>query len=139
MTNLMAYNLRQSASYLNNYNSLLFLNCKLNILNSILSCVLIIYKAILYLIVPITINLQPLNIYIPLILYSLPTLYPPSMAIQLDGVYTMEEAWYKSTGKTFRKDKQIISKFGISSTYLYKIKRAVKDIVNKSNAISICF
>ena len=92
ITNPIAYNLWRSASYLNNYNSLLFLNCKLNILSSILSCALIIYKAVLYSTVPIIINLQLLNIYIPLILCPLPTLYPPSMATQLDGVYTIEEA-----------------------------------------------
>ena len=57
ITNPIACNLQQSASYLNNYNSLLFLNCKLNILSSILSCALIIYKAVLYFTVPITINL----------------------------------------------------------------------------------
>ena len=51
----------------------------------------------------------------------------------------MEEAWYKFTGKTPRKDKQIISRFGISNAYLYKIKGAVEDIINKSNAISIYF
>ncbi len=51
----------------------------------------------------------------------------------------MKEAWYASTGKTPRKDKQIISGFGISSAYLYKIKGVVKDIVNKSNIIFICF
>ena len=92
MTNLMVYNLWQSVSYLNNYNSLLFLNCKLNILSSILSCALIIYKAVLYSTVPIIINLQPLNIYTPLILCLLPILYLPSMATQLDGIYTIEEA-----------------------------------------------
>ena len=81
MTNLIVYNLRPSASYFNNYNSLLFLNCKLNILSSILSCTLIIYKAVLYSIVPIIINLQLLNIYTLLILYPLPTLYSPSIAI----------------------------------------------------------
>ena len=91
MTNLIVYNLRPSASYFNNYNSLLFLNCKLNILSSILSYALIIYKAVLYFIVPITINLQLLNIYIPLILYPSLTLYLPSMAIQLDGIYTIKE------------------------------------------------
>jgi hypothetical protein len=58
MTNPIIYNLWQSASYFNNYNSLLFLNCKLNILNSILSCALIIYKAVLYFTVPIIINLE---------------------------------------------------------------------------------
>jgi hypothetical protein len=58
ITNPIIYNLWQSASYLNNYNSLLFLNCKLNILNSILSCVLIIYKVVLYSTVPIIINLK---------------------------------------------------------------------------------
>ena len=92
MTNLIVYNLWQSASHFNNYNSLFFLNCKLNILSSILSCALIIYKAVLYFTVPIIINLQLLNIYTPLIPYLLPTLYPPSMATQLDGVYTIEEA-----------------------------------------------
>ena len=61
------------------------------------------------------------------------------MATQLDSIYTIKEAWYKSTSKTPRKDKQIISKFNISSTYLYKIKGAVEDIVNKSNIISIYF
>ena len=139
MTNPIAYNLQQSASHFNNYNSLLFLNCKLNILSSILSCALIIYKAVLYFTVPIIINLQPLNIYTPLILYLKPTLYPPSIATQLDSVYTIKEAQYEFTGKTFRKDKQIISKFSISSTCLYKIKGAVEDIINKSNAISIHF
>jgi hypothetical protein len=58
ITNLIIYNLWQFASYFNNYNSLLFLNCKLNILNSILSCTLIIYKAVLYPTVPIIINLE---------------------------------------------------------------------------------
>ena len=53
---------------------------------------LIIYKAVLYPIVPITINLQPLNIYILLILHPKPILYLPNMATQLDGVYTIEEA-----------------------------------------------
>ena len=57
ITNLIIYNLWPSASHFNNYNSLFFLNCKLNILSSILSCTLIIYKAVLYPIVPITINL----------------------------------------------------------------------------------
>ena len=57
ITNLIVYNLWPSASYFNNYNSLLFLNCKLNILSSILSCMLIIYKAVLYFTVPIIINL----------------------------------------------------------------------------------
>ena len=139
MTNLMVCNLQPSASYFNNYNSLLFLNCKLNILSSILSRRLIIYKAVLYPIVPIIINLQLLNIYIPLILCPLLTLYLFSIATQLNGVYTIKEVWYKSTNKTFRKNKQIISKFNISSVYLYKIKGAVKDIVNKSNAIFIYF
>ena len=139
ITNSIVYNLWQSASYFNNYNSLLFLNCKLNILSSILSCALIIYKAVLYFTVPIIINLQLLNIYTSLILCFEPTLYPPSMAIQLDSIYTIEKVWYESTSKTFRKDKQIISKFSISSTYLYKIKGAVKDIINESNAIFIHF
>jgi hypothetical protein len=58
MTNPITHNLWQSASYLNNYNSLLFLNYKLNILSSILSCTLIIYKVVLYPIIPITINLE---------------------------------------------------------------------------------
>jgi hypothetical protein len=58
MTNLIIYNLWRSTSYFNNYNSLLFLNCKLNILSSILSYVLIIYKAVLYFTVPIIINLE---------------------------------------------------------------------------------
>jgi len=44
-----------------------------------------------------------------------------------------------STSKTPKKDKQIIFKFGISSAYLNKIKGAVKDIINKSNIISIRF
>ena len=57
ITNLIVYNLRRFTSYSNNYNSLLFLNCKLNILSSILSCALIIYKAVLYSTVPIIINL----------------------------------------------------------------------------------
>ena len=91
MTNLMVYNLQPSASYFNNYNSLLFLNCKLNILSSILSCVLIIYKAVLFPIVPIIINLQLLNIYTPSIPRPSPTLYLPSIATQLNGVYTIEE------------------------------------------------
>ena len=51
----------------------------------------------------------------------------------------MEEAQYKSTSKTPRKDKQIIFGFSISSAYLYKIKGVVKDIINKSNIISIRF
>ena len=60
--------------------------------------------------VPITINLQPPNICEPSIPRPSPTPYAPSMATtQLNGVYTMEEAWYESTGKTPRKDKQIIS------------------------------
>jgi hypothetical protein len=58
MTNLIIRNLWRFTSYFNNYNSLLFLNCKLNILSSILSYVLIIYKAVLYFIVPIIINLE---------------------------------------------------------------------------------
>jgi hypothetical protein len=58
ITNPIIYNLWRSASYFNNYNSLLFLNYKLNILNSILSCTLIIYKAVLYSTVPIIINLE---------------------------------------------------------------------------------
>ena len=87
----MAYNLQQSASYLNNYNSLLFLNYKLNILSSILSYMLIIYKAVLYPTVPITINLQLLNIYTPLILCPSLILYPPNMATQLNSIYTIEE------------------------------------------------
>ena len=93
----------------------------------------------MYSTVPITINLQLLNIYTPLIPHFKPTLYPPNMATQLDGVYTIKEAWYKSTSKTSRKDKQIISRFSISSTYLYKIKGAVKDIINENNIISIYF
>ena len=105
MTNLIVYNLQQSASYLNNYNSLLFLNYKLNILSSILSCALIIYKAVLYPIILIIINLQLLNIYIPSILRPLPILYPFSIATQLNGIDTIKEAWYESTSKTFRKDK----------------------------------
>jgi hypothetical protein len=60
-------------------------------------------------------------------------------ATQLNGMYTMEEAWYESTGKPPRKDEQIISGFGISSARLYEIKGAVEDIVNESNAISIRF
>ena len=91
MTNLIVHNLRPFASYFNNYNSLLFLNCKLNILSSILSCALIIYKTVLYPIVPITINLQLLNIYILLIPRLLPTLYLPTMATQLNSIYTIEE------------------------------------------------
>ena len=71
---------------------MLLLNCKLNILSSILSCMLIIYKAVLYPTVLITINLQPLNTYKPSISYLLLTLYPPSIAAQLDAVYTIEEA-----------------------------------------------
>ena len=71
---------------------MLFLNYKLNILNSILSCTLIIYKAVLYPIIPIIINLQPLNIYTPLILYPSLILYLPSMATQLDSIYIIEEA-----------------------------------------------
>jgi hypothetical protein len=58
ITNPIIYNLWRSTSYFNNYNSLLFLNYKLNILSSILSCTLIIYKAVLYSTVPITINLE---------------------------------------------------------------------------------
>ena len=139
ITNLIVYNLQQSASYLNNYNSLLFLNYKLNILSSILSCVLIIYKAVLYLIGPITINLQLLNIYIPSIPCPLLILYLPSMATQLNSIYTIKEAQYESTGKTFRKDEQFIFRLSISSTHLYKIKGTVKNIINKSNAISIHF
>ena len=81
ITNLIIHNLQPSASHFNNYNSLLFLNCKLNILSSILSCALIIYKAVLYFTVPITINLQLLNIYTPLILYFKLILYPLSIAI----------------------------------------------------------
>ena len=46
MTNLIVHNLWQSASYFNNYNTLLFLNCKLNILNGILFYALIIYKVV---------------------------------------------------------------------------------------------
>jgi hypothetical protein len=42
-------------------------------------------------------------------------------------------------GRNTRKDKQIISRFSISSARLYKIKRAVKDIMNKSNIIFIHF
>ena len=91
MTNLIVYNLQLSASYFNNYNSLLFLNYKLNILSSILSCVLIIYKAVLYPTVPIIINLQLLNVYTPLIPYPLLTLYLPSIATQLDGIYIIKE------------------------------------------------
>ena len=91
ITNLIVYNLQPSTSHFNNYNSLLFLNCKLNILSSILSCALIIYKVVLYSTVPIIINSQLLNIYILSILYPLLILYPPSMAIQLNGVYTIEE------------------------------------------------
>ena len=105
MTNLIVYNLQLSASYFNNYNSLLFLNYKLNILSSILSCVLIIYKAVLYPIILIIINLQPLNIYTPLIPYPLLTLYLLSIATQLNSVYTIKEVWYESTSKTFKKDK----------------------------------
>jgi len=44
-----------------------------------------------------------------------------------------------STGKTPRKNKQIIFRFSISSAYLYKIKKVIKGIINKSNAISIRF
>ena len=91
MTNLIVHNLRPFASYFNNYNSLLFLNYKLNILSNILSCALIIYKAVLYPIVPITINLHPLHIYTPLILCPSLTLYLLSIATQLDGVYTIKE------------------------------------------------
>ena len=69
----------------------------------------------------------------------MPTLYPFSIATQLDSIYTIKEAWYKSTSKTFRKDEQIISRLGISSTYLYEIKGTVKDIVNESNIIFIYF
>jgi hypothetical protein len=58
MTNLIIHNLWQSTSYFNNYNSLLFLNYKLNTLSSILSYTLIIYKAVLYFTVPIIINLE---------------------------------------------------------------------------------
>ena len=57
ITNLIVYNLWQSASYFNNYDGFLFLNCKLNILNSILFCVLIIYKVVLYFTVSIIIKL----------------------------------------------------------------------------------
>jgi len=45
------------AILITNQNSLLILNYKLNILNGILSYTLIIYKAVLYPIVPIIINL----------------------------------------------------------------------------------
>ena len=75
-----------------NYNGLLLLNCKLNILSSILFYALIIYKAVLYPNIPIIINLQPLNTYKPLILRLLLILYPPSIAAQLDAIYTIEEA-----------------------------------------------
>ena len=51
----------------------------------------------------------------------------------------MEEAQHKSISETFRRGKQIIFKFSINSIYLYKIKKAVKDIINKSNAKSIRF
>jgi hypothetical protein len=81
ITNLIVYNLRQSTSYPNNYNSLLFLNYKLNTLSSILSCALIIYKVVLYPIVPIIINLQPPNIYKPLIPRPSLILYLPSIVI----------------------------------------------------------
>ena len=57
-----------------------------------LSYVLIIYKAVLYPTISITINLQLPNTYKPLILRPSPTLYPPSMAAQLDAIYTIEEA-----------------------------------------------
>ena len=53
---------------------------------------LIIYKAVLYFTVPIIINLQPLNIYIPLIPRPKPTLYLLNIATQLDSIYTIEEA-----------------------------------------------
>ena len=75
-----------------NYNGLLLLNCKLNILSSILSCVLIIYKAVLYHNIFIIINLQLPNTYKPLISRPLPTLYLLIIAAQLDAVYTIEEA-----------------------------------------------
>ena len=91
MTNSIVYNLWWFASYFNNYNSLLFLNCKLNTLNSILFCVLIIYKAVFVFYSTIIIKLQPLNIYTLLILYFLLTLYSLSMATQLDGMYIIEE------------------------------------------------
>ena len=52
---------------------------------------LIIYKAVLYPTVPIIINLQPPNIYTPLIPYPSPTLYLLSIVTQLNGVYTIEE------------------------------------------------
>ena len=66
---------------------------------------LIIHKAVLYSTVPIIINLQLPNIYEPSILCSLPTPYALSMATtQLNGVYIIEKTWYKSTGKTLRKD-----------------------------------
>ena len=74
-----------------NHNGLFLLNCKLNILSSILSCALIIYKAVLYFNIPITINLQLLNTYKPLILCPLLTPYPPSMTAQLDAVYTIKK------------------------------------------------
>ena len=81
MTNLIVYNLQRFISYFNNYNSLLFLNYKLNILNSILFRVLIIYKVVLYFTVSIIIKLQLLNIYILLILYPLLILYLFSIVI----------------------------------------------------------
>ena len=33
----------------------------------------------------------------------MPTLYLPSIATQLDGIYIIKEAQYKSTSKTFKK------------------------------------
>ena len=51
------------AILITNCNGLLLLTYKLNTLSGILSYILIIYKAVLYSIVPITINLQLLNIY----------------------------------------------------------------------------
>ena len=44
-----------------------------------------------------------------------------------------------STSKTPKKDKQIIFGFSISSACLNEIKGVVKDIINKSNIISIRF
>ena len=65
---------------------------------------LIIYKAVFVFYSTIIIKLQLLNIYTLLILYPLLTPYSPSIATQLDGVYTIKEAWYKSTSKTFKKN-----------------------------------
>ena len=51
----------------------------------------------------------------------------------------IEETWYESASKTPKKDKQIMSRFSVNNACLYKIKGMVKEVVNKSNVISICF